>query len=108
MADQKPIFGPILGSAIKTVLSNEVKTKVSDLIKEPISQIERNNREINELNDIIDKVSDWGNSSQGKNDAHEIISELNKHKSYINKNSTELQIKVIELLKSDPFGTKKQ
>ena len=53
-------------------------------------------------------MSDWGNSSQGKNDAHEIISELNKHKSYINKNSTELQIKVIELLKSDPFGTKKQ
>ena len=108
MADQKPIFGPILGSAIKTVLSNEVKTKVSDLIKEPISQIERNNREINELNDIIDKVSDWGNSSQAKNDAHEIISELNKHKSYINKNSTELQIKIIELLKSDSFGTKKQ
>ena len=108
MADQKPIFGPILGSAIKTVLPNEVKTKVSDLIKEPISQIERNNREINELNDIIDKVSDWGNSSQAKNDAHEIISELNKHKSYINKNSTELQIKIIELLKSDSFGTKKQ
>jgi hypothetical protein len=58
MVDQKPLFGPILGSAIKTVLPNEVKIKVSDLIKEPISQIERNNQEINELNDIIDKVSD--------------------------------------------------
>jgi hypothetical protein len=59
MADQKPIFGPILGSAIKTVLPHEeVKIKISDLIKEPISQIESNNQEINELNDIIDKVSD--------------------------------------------------
>jgi hypothetical protein len=58
MADHKPIFGPILGSALKTVLPNdEIKTKISDLIKEPVSKIERNNQEINELNNIIDKIS---------------------------------------------------
>ena len=57
-ADQKAIFGPLLGSALKTVLPNkQVETKISDLIKQPVSQIDKNNQQINELNDIINKVS---------------------------------------------------
>jgi hypothetical protein len=55
-ADQKAIFGPLIGSALKTILPNkELQVKVSDLIKEPISQIDKNNQEIKDF--IIDKVS---------------------------------------------------
>jgi hypothetical protein len=57
MADQKPIFGPLLGNALKTVLpNNEVRVKVSDLIQEPISRIDKNNQEIKELKSMIDKI----------------------------------------------------
>ena len=64
-ADQKAIFGPILGSALKTVLPNrEVKEKVSDLIIESVDKIDKNNQEIQELNSIIDKVSNWSNTNR--------------------------------------------
>lgn len=106
MSDQKPIFGPLLGSALKIVLpNNEVKIKVSDLIKKPVSEIDMNNKEIEELKNIIDKVSSWDNNN--KNAASEIISELNKYKSELTKQNGELQNKVTDLLKSNPFGTKK-
>jgi len=109
MADRKPIFGPLLGSALKTVLPNEeVKMKVTDLIKEPVSQIDKNYQEINELNTNIENVSNWDNTNnEVKQDVNEIISELNKRKREINANSEELRNKINDLLKSNPFGTKK-
>jgi hypothetical protein len=58
-ADKEPIFGPFLGSALKKFYPNEeVKVKVSDLIRRPISEIDKNNQEIKELEDLINKVSD--------------------------------------------------
>lgn len=41
-----------------------------------------------------------------KNNASEIISELNKHKSEILKKNSNLQNEVMKLLKSDPFSKK--
>jgi hypothetical protein len=58
-SDKEPIFGPLLGSALKKFYPNEeVKVRVSDLIKRPISDIDKNNQEIKELEDLINKVSD--------------------------------------------------
>jgi hypothetical protein len=57
-ADRNPIFGPILGSALKTILpKSKVQTKIADIIKKPVAEIEANNKEINELSDIINQVS---------------------------------------------------
>lgn len=107
-ADQKVIFGPLIGSALKTVLpNNEVKQKTSDLIKGPVSEIDKNNKEIAELKSIIDNVSKWSSSDPDmKNNASEVISELNKHKSEILKKNSNLQNQVMKLLKSDPFSKK--
>jgi hypothetical protein len=58
-ADHKAIFGPILGSALKTILpqDKEVEKRIIDLLKRPISDIDRNNKDIKELSDIIDNIS---------------------------------------------------
>jgi hypothetical protein len=57
-ADHNSIFGPILGSALKRMLpDSNVEVKVSDLIREPVFQIDKNNKEVKELNNIIDSIS---------------------------------------------------
>lgn len=104
-ADKKALFGPLLGSALKTVLpNNEVKIKVADLLKEPISLVDKNYQEVKELNDMIDKISNWSSTdNEAKQSANEIISELNKRKGDINKHNNELQSEINRLLKSNPF-----
>jgi len=58
-ADREAIFGPLLGSALKTILpNNEVKVKVTDLVKEPVSLIDKNFQEVKELNDIINRITE--------------------------------------------------
>ena len=107
-SDKDPIFGPLLGSALKRVLpDNEVKVKVSDLIRRPISEIDRNNQEIKDLEDLINKASNWASTDgEAKRDSGELISELNKHKSHLQKNSSDLQKEVSNLIKSGPFNKK--
>lgn len=64
-------------------------------------------KEIKELNDIIDKVYNWNRTSnEHKNDAFEIIKELNKHKNDILSNNSKLQTEITDLLKSNPFKKK--
>ena len=107
-SDHEPIFFPILGSVIKKALPNkEIEAKVYDLVKKPVSKIDNNNKEVEEINEIIDTVSKWSNTDNGvKKDAKEIISELNKHKNELTKNSSQLRNEVNELLKSNPFNKK--
>lgn len=107
-ADQKAIFGPLIGSALKTVLpNNEVKQKTSDLIKKPISEIDENNKQLTELKNIVESVSKWSNSDDNmKKDASEIITEVNKHQNEILKKNSMLRNEITKLLKSDPFNKK--
>jgi hypothetical protein len=107
-ADREAIFGPLLGSALKTVLpNNEVKVRVTNLVKEPVSLIDNNFQEVKELNDMINKVSEWSSTESEAKQNSEIISELNKRKSELSKHNNELQSEISKLLKSNPFGTKK-
>ena len=113
-ADHKAIFGPILGKALSTILPKsdiQVKNNVTDLIKKPFSDLENNNNEIDQIDRLIDRVSDWNkaDNNQVNNDAKDIISELNKHKSDIIRDNSRLKSKILdELYKSDPFSTKKK
>jgi hypothetical protein len=53
-ADQKAIFGPVIGNALKTVLPNRnVEQKTIDLINGSVSQVDKNNNNIKQLNEII-------------------------------------------------------
>jgi hypothetical protein len=56
-ADREAIFGPLLGSALKTILPNN-EVKVTDLVKEPVSLIDKNFQEVKELNDIINRITE--------------------------------------------------
>ena len=104
-ADRKAIFWPALGHAFKTVLpNNSVEQKTIDLIKGSVSELEKNNDNTKQLNDIIDSVSTWSEKDKDmKKDALEIISELNKQKELIAKNSNQLRSEINDLLKSNPF-----
>lgn len=106
-ADQKPIFGPALGYAVKTVLpDNTVEQKTIDLIRGSVSQIDKNTDNMKQLNEIIDNISDWSDSDSDKDlkkDASEMISELNKQKNDIANNSNKLRNEINKLLKSNPF-----
>jgi hypothetical protein len=74
------------------------------LLKEPISLIDKNYQEVKELNDMIDKISNWSSTdNEAKQSANEIISELNKRKGDINKHNNELQSEINRLLKSNLF-----
>lgn len=109
-ANHKAIFGPILGSALKTVLpkDEEVEKRIIDLIKNPVSDIEKNNKDIKEITDMIDGVSKWSDTDEAiKGDASEIINELSKQKAEMLKNNSKISAEVTDLLKSNPFGTKK-
>jgi len=93
-ADHKAIFGPILGSALKSILpqDKEVEKRIIDLIGKPVSDIETNNKEIKELTDIINNISKWSSTDNNiKSDTSEIIKELNKHKNDIISNNSKLQ-----------------
>ena len=109
-ADNKPIFGPVLGSALKTVLPNtEAKLKTIDLLKKPVSQVETNNEEVKSLQDLIEKISSWSNTDENmKQDVKEIISEIDKRKSEIDKHTSVLQSEISKILKSNPFNSKKE
>ena len=105
-SEHKAIFGPILGSMFKTILprDEQVEKKISDLIKSPVWDIEKNNKEIKELTDMIDKVSKWSTTDNAiKSDAFKIIHELNKQKAEIVKNNSKLSGEIADLLKSNPF-----
>ena len=104
-ADHKAIFGPALGNALKTVLpNNSVEQKTIDLIKGSVSEIDKNNDNMKQLNEIIDNISDWSETDKDiKKDASEIIQELNKQKDDISKNSSKLRSEINNLLKSNPF-----
>ena len=53
-ADHKPIFGPALGHALKTVLpKSNPEQKMIDLIKGSVSELEKNNDNTKQLNEII-------------------------------------------------------
>ncbi len=108
-ADQKAIFGPVLGYALKSVIpSSELYVKVSDLIREPVSQIENINQNINDIDSIIKSVSSWSSTDKDMaKDVNDIISELNKQKVEISKDSKGLRDEINKLLKSNPFNTKK-
>ena len=104
-ADHKAIFGPALGNALKTVLpNNSVEQKTIDLIKGSVSEIDKNNDNMKQLNEIIDNISDWSETDKDiKKDASEIIQELNKQKDDIAKNSSKLRSEINNLLKSNPL-----
>ena len=104
-ADHKAIFGPALGNALKNVLpNNNVEQKTIDLIKGSVSEIDKNNDSMKQLNEIIDNISDWSETDKDiKKDASEIIQELNKQKYDIAKNSSKLRSEINNLLKSNPF-----
>ena len=108
-ADHKAIFGPILGAALKTMLpkDEQVEKTITDLIKRPVSDIGRNNKDIKELTDIIDSISNWSTTDNTiKSDASEIIKELNRQKADMLKNNSKLSAEVADLLKSNPFNKK--
>ena len=104
-ADRKAIFGPALGHALKTVLpNNSTEQKTIDLIKGSVSELEKNKDNTKQLNEIIESVSTWSETDKDiKKDVLEIISELNKQKDSIAKNSNQLRSEINELLKSNPF-----
>ena len=105
-AEHKAIFGPVLGSVLKTMLPKDelVEKKIYDLIKNPVWDIEKNNKEIKELTEIIDKVSKWSSTDNAiKSDAYEIINELNKQKAEVVKTNSKLSEEITDLLKSNPF-----
>lgn len=105
-ADSKPIFGPVLGSTLKIILpNNTAEQKTIDLLKGSVSEIDKNNENLKELNNIINNIATWGESDKDikKKDAINIISELLKQKDEINKNSSQLRSERNNLLKSNPF-----
>lgn len=92
-ADHKAIFGPVIGNALKTVLPNRnVEQKTIDLINGSVSQVDKNNNNIKQLN-----ISNWSKTDKDmKKDAMEIVSlrsgaELKKQKDIIAKNNTQLR-----------------
>ena len=106
-AEHKAIFGPVLGSVLKTMRPKDElveKKKNYDLIKNPVWDIEKNNKEIKELTEIIDKVSKWSSTDNAiKSDAYEIINELNIQKAEVIKPNSKLSEEITDLLKSNPF-----
>lgn len=66
--------------------------------------MDKNTDNMKQLNEIIDNISNWSDTDKDlKKDASEMISELNKQKDQIAKNSSKLKSEINNLLKSNPF-----